>query len=192
MRIVTVVPSAAEALEAVRRERPDVLLSDVEMPGEDGYAFIAKVRALPPEEGGRTPAAALTAYARMEDRTKALRAGFQLHVPKPVDPAELVAVVANLATRSKTQGRNRPRQRPVIPTTCKDASPTGPKFLLGWTSCKRRVPTQCFDAADAAKGSCKKRRSEHRRADRRGMIRLVGDLRISFSSSSWSQVPSRP
>ena len=98
---VTVVSSAADALEAVRRERPDVLLSDVEMPGEDGYSLIAKVRALPPEEGGQTPAAALTAYARMEDRTKALRAGFQMHVPKPVEPAELVAVVANLAARGK-------------------------------------------------------------------------------------------
>ncbi len=98
---VTVVASAAEALEAVRRERPDVLLSDVEMPGEDGYSLIAKVRALPPEEGGQTPAAALTAYARLEDRTKALRAGFQMHVPKPVEPAELVAVVANLAARAK-------------------------------------------------------------------------------------------
>ena len=97
---VTVVASAAEALEAVRRERPDVLLSDVEMPGEDGYSLIAKVRALPPQEGGQTPAAALTAYARVEDRTKALRAGFQMHVPKPVEPAELVAVVANLAARS--------------------------------------------------------------------------------------------
>ncbi len=71
------------------------------MPGTDGYTFIAKVRALPPEEGGQTPAAALTAYARVEDRTKALRAGFQMHVPKPVEPAELVAVVANLAARTK-------------------------------------------------------------------------------------------
>ena len=99
--IVTVVATPAEALEAVRRLRPDVLLSDIEMPGEDGYTFISKVRALPPEEGGQTPAAALTAYARVEDRTRALRAGFQLHVPKPVEPAELVAVVANLAARNK-------------------------------------------------------------------------------------------
>ena len=99
--IVTAVPTAADALAAVRRERPDVLLSDVEMPGEDGYMLIAQVRALPPEEGGQTPAAALTAYARMEDRTKALRAGFQMHVPKPVEPAELVAVVANLAAQGK-------------------------------------------------------------------------------------------
>ncbi len=98
---VTMTKTAAEALEAVRRERPDVLLSDVEMAGEDGYGLIAKVRALPPEEGGNTPAAALTAYARVEDRTRALRAGFQMHVPKPVEPAELVAVVLNLAGRGK-------------------------------------------------------------------------------------------
>ncbi len=70
------------------------------MPEEDGYALIRKLRALSQEQGGRIPAVALTAYARAEDRTQALLAGFQLHVPKPVDPTELAAVVANLAGRT--------------------------------------------------------------------------------------------
>ena len=96
---VTVVETADEAARAVEQLRPDVLLSDIEMPGEDGYMLIARVRALGPERGGNTPAAALTAYARAEDRTRALMAGFQLHVPKPVEPLELVAVVTNLAGR---------------------------------------------------------------------------------------------
>ena len=96
---VTVAGSAAEALEALRRERPDVLLSDIEMPGEDGHTLIRKVRALAPEEGGDVPAAALTAYARGEDRQKALQAGFQVHVAKPVQPEELAALVADLAAR---------------------------------------------------------------------------------------------
>ena len=97
---VTVVATAAEALAAVRELRPDVLLSDVEMPNESGYDLMRQVRALPANEGGRTPAAALTAYARVADRTRALRAGFQLHIPKPVEPNELIAVIANLAARS--------------------------------------------------------------------------------------------
>ena len=101
---VTVVGTAAEALRAVETLRPDVLLSDVEMPGEDGYSLIAKVRALGADRGGHTPAAALTAYARAEDRTRALLAGFQLHVPKPVEPLELVAVVTNLAGRAGLVG----------------------------------------------------------------------------------------
>jgi CheY-like chemotaxis protein len=92
--------SASEALEAIVHLRPDVLISDVGMPEEDGYSLITKVRALPPESGGRIPAAALTAYVRAEDRVKVLRSGFQLHVPKPVEPAELVTVVAHLAGRS--------------------------------------------------------------------------------------------
>ena len=79
--------------------RHDVLLSDLGMPWEDGYVLIAKVRALPRERGGRIPAAALTAYVRAEDRVRVLGSGFQLHVPKPLEPNELVAVVANLAGR---------------------------------------------------------------------------------------------
>jgi CheY-like chemotaxis protein/anti-sigma regulatory factor (Ser/Thr protein kinase) len=98
---VTIASSVAEALEALRRDKPDLLLSDIGLPGEDGYSLIRKVRALPPHEGGRIPAVAMTAYARLEDRTRALLAGFQLHVPKPVAPEELLAVVAALS--GKTQ-----------------------------------------------------------------------------------------
>ena len=90
--------SAAEGLALVTAERPNMIVSDIGMPGEDGYDFIRKVRALPATDGGRTPAAALTAFARAEDRTRALRAGFQTHVAKPVESTELTAVVASLAT----------------------------------------------------------------------------------------------
>jgi signal transduction histidine kinase len=98
MEVITA-GSAAEALEAIAGSHPDVLISDLGLPGEDGYALIARVRALPAERGGQIPAAALTAYVRAEDRVKVLRSGFQLHVPKPLEPNELVAVVANLAGR---------------------------------------------------------------------------------------------
>ena len=89
--------STAEALPVMERERPDVLLSDIEMPGEDGYALIARVRALGAGNGGSLPAAALTAYAGEDDRTRVLNAGFQMHIAKPVSPGELVAAVAALA-----------------------------------------------------------------------------------------------
>jgi signal transduction histidine kinase/CheY-like chemotaxis protein len=88
--------SAQEAGEALRAWAPDVIVSDIAMPDEDGYAFIRRVRSLPREGGGRTPAIALTALARPKDRVRALAAGFQTHLPKPVDPSELVLAVANL------------------------------------------------------------------------------------------------
>jgi CheY-like chemotaxis protein len=91
--------SANEGLAMLRRERPDVVLADIEMPGQDGLTFIRKIRALPPSDGGRVPAAALTAYASSNDRTQALLAGFNMHVPKPVQPDELAAVVGRLAGR---------------------------------------------------------------------------------------------
>lgn len=97
---VTFAASAAEAFERLKAERPDVLVSDIQMPGESGYDLIAKVRSLGAEQGGATPAAALTAYAGAEDRMRALLAGFQIHVPKPVEPAELAAVVATLVGRN--------------------------------------------------------------------------------------------
>jgi CheY-like chemotaxis protein len=96
---VMVAGSAAEALKAMAAVVPDVLISDIGMPGEDGYDLIRRVRELPAEDGGRVPAIALTAYARMEDRMQALRAGYQMHVPKPVAIAELVAVAASLVRR---------------------------------------------------------------------------------------------
>jgi len=95
--------SAKDGFEIVHRERPRMIVSDIGMPEEDGYEFIRRVRRLPIEEGGATPAAALTAFARAEDRTKALRAGYHTHVAKPVEPMELAAVVASLASRAGTQ-----------------------------------------------------------------------------------------
>ena len=97
---VVTASSAPEALELVQTEKPDVLVCDIGMPGEDGYSLIKRVRALGPEGGGGVPAAALTAYARPEDRVKAVLAGFQMHLAKPVEPAELVATVASLAGRT--------------------------------------------------------------------------------------------
>ena len=92
--------SVAEALVALEQHKPDILISDLGMPEEDGYSLISKIRALPSERGGQIPAAALTAYARAEDRMRVLRSGFQFHLPKPVDSAELVTVVASLAGRA--------------------------------------------------------------------------------------------
>jgi CheY-like chemotaxis protein/nitrogen-specific signal transduction histidine kinase len=94
---VTTAKSAGEALERLDRERPDVLLSDIAMPGDDGYRLIRDVRARPRDRGGDIPAAALTAYTRTEDRRRMLNAGYSIHLPKPVEPAELVAVVTTLA-----------------------------------------------------------------------------------------------
>jgi len=89
--------SVAEAIRLVREKRPDIVISDIGMPEEDGYALIKKLRRLGAAEGGQTPAVALTAYARTEERTKALVSGFSMHVPKPVEPSELLAVLASLA-----------------------------------------------------------------------------------------------
>jgi CheY-like chemotaxis protein len=95
---VTAAASAGEALDSVARETPDVLLSDLAMPEMDGYALLRELRGRP--ETPRIPAAAVTAYARAEDRRQALLAGFQMHVAKPIEPDELVAVVASLAGKT--------------------------------------------------------------------------------------------
>jgi CheY-like chemotaxis protein len=96
---VATADSARGGLLALEKRRFDVIVSDIGMPDEDGYDFIERVRALPPEGGGRTPAIALTAYVRTTDRTKALLSGFNAHVTKPVDSRELLGVIAEVSDR---------------------------------------------------------------------------------------------
>ncbi len=100
---MTGVESAKEALATLRANPGgyDVLLSDIGLPEEDGYSLIRQVRELSPEAGGQIPAAALTAYAEYADQTEALAAGFQMHVAKPIPPAQLLSIVATLAGRLK-------------------------------------------------------------------------------------------
>jgi PAS domain S-box-containing protein len=93
--------SAAEAVDAIVAEVPDILISDIGMPGIDGYDLIRQIRQLPADAGGKVAAIALTAYTRVEDRLQALRAGYDMHVPKPVELAELVAVAASVARRQQ-------------------------------------------------------------------------------------------
>jgi len=92
--------SAVEALEEMKRRTFDVLVSDIGMPEMDGYWLINKVRQLPAGRGGRIPAAAFTAYAGIEDRTRVLLAGYQLHIPKPIEPAKLASFVASMVERN--------------------------------------------------------------------------------------------
>jgi CheY-like chemotaxis protein len=100
---VQLASSADEALKILSASSPDILLSDIGMPDVDGYDLIRAVRALPAADRANVTAAALTAFARTQDRTRTLLAGFQAHITKPVDPSELVAVVASLTgTTGKT------------------------------------------------------------------------------------------
>ena len=102
---VTVVASAREALLAIESAVPDVLVSDLAMPEGDGHALIRSVRALAPDRGGRIPAAALTAQRSAEDKVRALRAGFQRYLVKPLSPADVAAAVAVLAGRKADDPR---------------------------------------------------------------------------------------
>jgi len=97
---VVAAASATEALAALDRGVPDVLLSDIGMPGESGYDLLRRVRALPVERGGRVPALAFTAYSSNQDRLDSLDAGFQAHLAKPTDPARLVAMITALVQRA--------------------------------------------------------------------------------------------
>lgn len=96
---VTTATSVREALEVLQDWKPDVLISDIGMPGEDGYSLIGKLRALEPEQGGQIPAVALTGYAGPEEQTRLLSAGYQIHVTKPVELNELVTVIAELVEK---------------------------------------------------------------------------------------------
>jgi PAS domain S-box-containing protein len=104
---VSTAASAGEAFDLVLKDPPDVLVSDIGMPGEDGYSLMRKVRALGNGTNGSIPAVALTAYARPEDRSMAIQSGFQLHVTKPVEPDELIAIVASLAGKARGAGNGR-------------------------------------------------------------------------------------
>ena len=98
---VVAVESAGVALDELKRAKPDVIISDIAMTGENGYELIRKVRSLPREEGGRIPAIALTAYAGITDRRRALLAGFQTHLAKPVEPNDLLAVILSLTFKQE-------------------------------------------------------------------------------------------
>ena len=88
--------SVREAIEALSRSKPNVLIADLKMPVEDGYTLIQKIRKLTPEQGGRIPAVALSALVYPQDRDRALTAGYQAHIPKPFDSAELISTIAKL------------------------------------------------------------------------------------------------
>jgi CheY-like chemotaxis protein len=102
--VVTAVGSAREALEVLDDSRPHVLVCDIGLPDEDGYALMRKVRARDPAHGGKVPAAAVTAYATDEDRRRALQAGFWEHLPKPVELRKLLETVATLRQASVLPG----------------------------------------------------------------------------------------
>jgi CheY-like chemotaxis protein len=99
--VVTAVATASEAMTTLGEGGIDVMVSDIGMPGEDGYTLMNRVRALGADQGGQVPAVALTAYARAEDRQRALVAGYQYHVPKPIEPGELVRMVARVGAQKK-------------------------------------------------------------------------------------------
>src|SRR5439155_24308377 len=109
-------PSAADALELLKRRPPDILVSDIGLPGIDGHALLESVRSLSAEQGGQVPALAVSAYVREEDRLRALASGFDGHLAKPFEPADLLANVARLAARRRSRRNGRDpgrRQEPL-------------------------------------------------------------------------------
>jgi len=114
---VAAVGSAPEAIEAFDALPPDVLLSDIGMPGEDGYSLLRRIRQRPAAQGGAVPAIAISAYAREEDRIRSLAAGFQIHIAKPFEPSEVLAAVARMArgTRNDVSAPPLSRRRSDLP-----------------------------------------------------------------------------
>jgi CheY-like chemotaxis protein len=100
---VTVAGTVQEALAALEARLPDVVVSDIGMPGEDGYALVRKLRARPPEAGGALPAVALSAHAARDDAERSRAAGFELHIAKPIDPESLVDALAGLVGRRSSE-----------------------------------------------------------------------------------------
>ena len=123
---VTVAPGVAEALKAFERERPDVVLSDIDMPDQDGYALIRKLRALPRDQGGHTPAAGLTGLGTDAHGSRMVEAGFQSYVAKPVDARLLVGVVATLAARTRIARKSVAHTRPYLPSEARSGTMTAP------------------------------------------------------------------
>jgi CheY-like chemotaxis protein len=124
---VTAAAGVAEGLEAFEREQPDVVLSDIQMGDEDGYELIGRLRALPSDRGGQTPAAGLTGLITDEARARVLQAGFQYYVAKPVDAGTLVSVVAALATRSRTARKRAWRTSHHGPGRVSEVAPVAPR-----------------------------------------------------------------
>lgn len=160
---VMAVTGASEALEALERERPSVVLSDIHMPGDDGYALIRKIRALPPDRGGQIPAVALTRVTGVEEQARVLRAGFQDHVAKPIDARRLVEVVTMLGKQSVWGGRidtpavDEPRHNSVESHRPAERRPDliGRGAAVGYTGAYREpgdVDVQDVVAAQTAKG----------------------------------------
>jgi CheY-like chemotaxis protein len=122
-----VASSASEAFEILPQELPDVLVADIEMPGEDGYSLVRRIRTLPSERGGRIPAIALTAHAGAHDFAKVMSAGFQRHVPKPLQPLELINAIETLtksnAERLEETATNNVAERKVKRDEAKFADP---------------------------------------------------------------------
>jgi CheY-like chemotaxis protein len=111
---VTAVDSAVKGLDMLKREKPDALVSSLSTPDKDGYWLIRQVRSLAPDQGGDVPAAAFTGWTTKEDRLNALRAGFQFHVPKPVDLRQLAGVVALLTLKKYDAGEDRATKAPSL------------------------------------------------------------------------------